>query len=124
MNQHDPHILARWRLVLGKSAEPHSITCEGDADCQRIEQLIGFVFGEGSSDEQSAARAADRRGGKEAPQLTIPAWVDAVGELLPQHAKEVLERELVQRRGIGELLEKPELLEKIEPNMDLVKTLL
>ena len=30
----------------------------------------------------------------------------------------------MRRRGIGELLEKPELLEKIEPNLELVKTLL
>jgi Mg-chelatase subunit ChlD len=35
-----------------------------------------------------------------------------------------MQKELVRRRGIGELLEKPELLEKIEPNLELVKTLL
>jgi Mg-chelatase subunit ChlD len=35
-----------------------------------------------------------------------------------------MQRELVKRRGLAELLEQPELLEKIEPNLDLVKTLL
>jgi Mg-chelatase subunit ChlD len=35
-----------------------------------------------------------------------------------------MERELVQRRGIRELLDQPELLEKVEPNIELVKTLL
>jgi Mg-chelatase subunit ChlD len=121
---HDPHTLARWRLVLGKSAECHAITCAGDADCQRIERLIGYVFGEQTGGAGPVARSTGRQGGSGGPQLTIPEWVDAVGELFPHHAKEVLERELVQRRGIGELLEKPELLEKIEPNLDLVKTLL
>jgi uncharacterized protein with von Willebrand factor type A (vWA) domain len=35
-----------------------------------------------------------------------------------------MERELVQRRGIHELLDQPKLLEKVEPNVELVKTLL
>jgi Mg-chelatase subunit ChlD len=56
--------------------------------------------------------------------LTVPRWVDLVSELFPHSAKEVLQRELVRRRGIAELLQKPELLEKIEPNTELVKTLL
>jgi Mg-chelatase subunit ChlD len=119
----DPHTLARWRLILGKSAEEHCITCEGDAECQRIEQLIGFVFGE-QQGNGAKSRATGRQGGSGGPQLTIPEWVDAVADLFPHHAKEVLQRELVSRRGIAELLEKPELLEKVEPNLDLVKTLL
>jgi Mg-chelatase subunit ChlD len=119
----DPHTLARWRLILGKSAEEHCITCEGDAECQRIEQLIGFVFGEQQGDG-AESRATGRQGGSGGSQLTIPEWVDAVADLFPHHAKEVLQRELVSRRGISELLEKPELLEKVEPNLDLVKTLL
>ncbi len=47
-----------------------------------------------------------------------------MNELFPNQSKEVMQRELVKRRGIAELMEQPELLEKIEPNMDLVKTLL
>lgn len=56
--------------------------------------------------------------------MTVPKWVDQVSELFPNNVKEVMEKELVKRRGISELLEKPELLEKVEPNTDLVKTLL
>jgi hypothetical protein len=44
-----------------------------------------------------------------------------VNELFPHQSKEVMQRELVKRRGIAELMEKPELLEKIEPNLELVK---
>ncbi len=54
----------------------------------------------------------------------MPDWVDAVNELFPQQSKEVMQRELIRRRGIADLMEKPELLEKIEPNLELVKTLL
>jgi Mg-chelatase subunit ChlD len=120
----DAHTLARWRLVLGKSAEAQSITCAGDADCARIENLVGFLFEEGGEGGEERGRSEERTGGRGSSVLTVPRWVDLVSELFPHSAKEVLERELVRRRGIGELLEKPELLEKIEPNMELVKTLL
>lgn len=40
----DPHTLARWRLVLGRTAEECGITCQGDGDAERIERLVGFLF--------------------------------------------------------------------------------
>jgi len=125
--QPDPHLLARWRLVLGKSAEQQGISCSGDGDCQRIEGLVGFLFDEGCEGQPGGGAnrsGASRKGGKGDSTLTVPDWVDQVRELFPHQAREVLERELVHRRGIAELLERPDLLEKIEPNVDLVKTLL
>ena len=68
--------------------------------------------------------SSDRSAGLGPSQLTVPDWVDAVNELFPQQSKEVMQKELVRRRGIAEIMEKPELLEKIEPNLELVKTLL
>jgi VWA domain containing CoxE-like protein len=128
----DPHTLARWRLVLGKSAEGHGIDCGGDANAERIENLVGFLFEPGGDGHASGPggrgrggrRSAERTGGLGPSQLTVPEWVDAVNELFPRQSKEIMQRELVRRRGIAELLEKPELLEKIEPNLELVKTLL
>src|SRR5271154_983666 len=122
----DPHTLARWRLVLGKAAEAHGISCAGQADAERIEQLVGFLFesGDGPGGGRGGGRSSDRSAGLGPSQLTVPDWVDAVNELFPHKSKEVMQKELVRRRGIAELMEKPELLEKIEPNLELVKTLL
>lgn len=125
----DPHTLARWRLVLGKTAESHGISCTGQADAERIERLVGFLFepGEGQGagkGGRGGGRSSDRAAGLEPSQLTVPDWVDAVNDLFPQQSKEVMQKELVRRRGIAEIMEKPELLEKIEPNLELVKTLL
>ncbi|MEA2630552.1 MAG: hypothetical protein QOE66_771 [Chloroflexota bacterium] len=122
----DPHTLARWRLVLGKVAEGHGIDCGGDAQAERIEKLVGFLFEPGGGDGRGRGgrSSSDRKGSLGPSQLTVPDWVDAVHELFPQQSKEVMQKELVRRRGIADLLEKPELLEKIEPNLELVKTLL
>jgi Mg-chelatase subunit ChlD len=130
----DPHTLARWRLVLGKTAEEHGIDCGGSGEAERVERLVGFLFepgGEGQGEGggrgpggKGRGRSKDRAGGSGGSQLTVPEWVDAVSELFPNQSKEVMERELVRRRGIAELMEQPELLEKVEPNLELVKTLL
>src|SRR5262245_2552235 len=119
----DPHALARWRLVLGKVAEGHGIGCGGDPQAERVEQLVGFLF-EPDGEPRRGGRSGNRQGGKGPSQLTVPDWVDAVEELFPRQSKEVMQKELVRRRGIADLMEKPELLEKIEPNLELVKTLL
>jgi Mg-chelatase subunit ChlD len=121
--------LTRWRLILGKSAENQGITLgSGDnaAEAQRLEALLGFLF-EPSGDPGGSAKpnTGDRTGGLgPGHAMNVPTWVDEVGKLFPREAKEVMERELVNRRGLRELMQKPELLERIEPNKELVKTLL
>jgi Mg-chelatase subunit ChlD len=129
LSETDRHILTRWRLVLGAAAEQQGIDCGGDANAERIEQLVGFLFseGEGGPGQGRAGRGGrkgSRQGGKGSSTFTVPEWVQAVRELFPRQVKEVMERELVQRRGISELLQQPELLEKVEVNQDLVKVLL
>jgi Mg-chelatase subunit ChlD len=125
MSIDDADLLARWRLVLGKSAEAHQITCSGNAELSRIEQLVGYLFEPGMGEgEGEADKSKSRAGGRGSSQLTIPEWIDGVSELFPRSAKEVLERELIHRRGIAALLDQPKLLEKVEPNVELVKTLL
>jgi Mg-chelatase subunit ChlD len=107
-------LLNRWRLVLGKSAEQSGLRISpgaGDGDCEGTEEALSFLFDE-------------RGGGSSGSSLTVPRWIDSVNELFPRQAKEVLERELVQRKGIRQLLDQPDLLERIEPNVELVKTLL
>lgn len=120
--EQDRALLNRWRLVLGKSAEQSGFGFSqsgpgaagtGDGDCEAAEDALSFLY-EGDS----------RGAGSGGSTLTVPTWIDAVSELFPRAAKEVLERELVQRKGIHQILDQPELLERIEPNVELVKTLL
>ncbi len=123
----DPHTLARWRLVLGKVAQAHGISCADQAETERIEQLVGYLF-EGA-DEPGQGKGGGHSGSERAAglgpsQLTLTHWVDAVNELFPHQSREVMQKELIRRRGLAELMEKPELLEKIEPNLELVKMLL
>lgn len=110
----DREQVTRWRLVLGKDAEHHGLgVCADGDDAAEAERVLGSLYG-----EEGGA------GGRGKSRLTVPEWIQAVHELFPRQAKEVLERQMIQKRGIAELLDHPELLEKIEPNVELVKTLL
>jgi Mg-chelatase subunit ChlD len=116
LSEADRALINRWRLVLGKSAEQRGIGFSpgagaGEGDCRGADETLGYLY-----DERGA--------GKGPSNITVPRWIEAVNELFPRQAKEVLERELVQRKGIRQILEQPELLERIEPNVELVKTLL
>jgi Mg-chelatase subunit ChlD len=102
----------RWRLVLGKTAEQRGLHASSDPRVGQALAAIDFVF-----DPARGAGTGDS-------ELTVPTWIDAVSELFPRQAKEVLERELISRRGIAQLLDHPKLLEKVEPSVELVKTLL
>lgn len=113
LSEADRAAVTRWRLTLGQDAERAGVRlCDGDPRSAEAERALSFVYGE------------DRGGGAGGSRLTVPRWVDEVSELFPRQAKEVLERELIKRRGIDQLLDQPDLLEKIEPNVELVKTLL
>ena len=111
LSAEDQALIGRWRLLLGKSAEDSGLCLsqQSDGDDQRgAEQALAFVYGAGDG----------------ASKLTVPRWLDQVHELFPRQAREVLEREMIKKRGIAELLDQPQLLERIEPNVELVKTLL
>jgi Mg-chelatase subunit ChlD len=110
LDETDRATLSRWRLALGKDAEVSGIGL--DPNDQGFDEALEFVY------------ESPKGGGSESSRLTVPRWIDEVSELFPRQAKEVLERELIQRRGIAELLDEPKLLEKVEPNVELVKTLL
>src|SRR5262245_57717940 len=115
-------MMTRWRLVLGNSAEQRGICIsDDDTDARRIEALVGYLF-----EDSAGGKAAQDRTGGTGPghAMNVPRWLDEVQRLFPREAKEVMERELVNRKGLRELMQKPEILERIEPNQELVKTLL
>ena len=57
LNNDERKILTRWRLVLGKAAEQQGICIAGgDEEAQRIEALVGYLFGDAAGDNQPKGR--------------------------------------------------------------------
>ena len=65
-----------------------------------------------------------REGGTGASQLTAASWITKIRRLFPKETVEILERHALERYQLKELLTDREVLEKLEPNRELLKTIL
>ena len=113
--------LTRWRLILGPDAEQHGIEINDDLS-QQQGATLDYLFE--SHDYLNEKGEKGKQGGNAASVFTIPEWVTSIDKLFPRDVKEVMEREFISRRGIEQILKQPALLEKVEANIELVKTIL
>ena len=86
-----------------------------------LDYLYGREYGKrGVRDRQSK----DRTGTPGASVLAIPDWLKDVRELFPRETVEVLERHALERYGMTELVTDADVLNKMEPNYELLKAVL
>ena len=114
----------RWRLVLGKYAEDQ-LSYGGDSRqlYQQIDDALDFLYGR-EYQEESGVRQEKQEGGREKSNPTVVTWLSQIRRLFPKQTVEVLERHALNRYGMSELVTDKEVLQKLEPNQELLKTLL
>jgi Mg-chelatase subunit ChlD len=109
--------VTRWRLVLGDFAED-AINLDGGFGelNDALEFLYGREYGEGSG--------VRKEGGRGTSALTVPDWIRRVRKLFPKRTVELLQKEALDRYKLTELLTDPAILRSMEPNMNLLKSIL
>ena len=115
--------LNRWRLILGGGASKQLSFSEGAAlengiSCMDLEDVLDFLY---SREQGEDVR---RQGGTGASRLTAATWITRIRKLFPKETVEILERHALDNYGMTELLTDKEVLEKLEPNQELLKTIL
>lgn len=122
----EQEILNRWRLVLGKYAAEQILFSEGDGGeklkVMEMEDVLDYLYSREYGEEQEIRQ--DRRGGSGDSQLTIPHWLTKIKTLFPRKTVEIMERHALEKYGMTELLTDPEVLRKLEPNKELLKTVM
>ncbi|MBR6771208.1 MAG: VWA domain-containing protein [Lachnospiraceae bacterium] len=119
----DTEILNRWRLILGRFAQ-QQISFEEDGrqvqnfSCQELEDALDFLYGREYGED------VRREGGTGDSRLTAVDWITRIRKLFPKETVEILERHALETYGMTELLTDKEVLEKLEPNQELLKTIL
>ncbi|HUQ54376.1 VWA domain-containing protein [Lentzea sp.] len=103
--------LRRWRLLLGPSAE--DVSELGEDDQRRDAALTGLYGGGG-----------DRGAGLGASSPQLHRWLGDVRKYFPTSVVQVMQRDAVEKLGLKQLLLEPELLQAVEPDVNLVSTLL
>jgi Mg-chelatase subunit ChlD len=118
--------LARWRLVLGRYADQGLQGGGGAAALEgaqaRMDRALEYLYGR--EYQGRGLRKEIGPGSLDASQLTLVTWLGEVRELFPNDTVEVIEKHALDRYGLTELVTDPQTLERLEPNQQLLRTLL
>ncbi|WLP88781.1 VWA domain-containing protein [Gordonia sp. NB41Y] len=102
----------RWRLVLGAAAEDSLTTLSG-ADTA-MDGALGKLY------DQSG----DRRGGLGRSAPGVARWLGDIREYFPTTVVQVMQRDAVERLNLHALLAEPEMIDAVEPDIDMVTMLI
>ena len=86
-----------------------------------MEDVLDYLYSREYGEEQDIRQ---ERGGNGDSQLTVPAWLHQMKRLFPRETVEIMERHALEKYQMTELLTDPEVLGRLEPNRELLKTIL
>ncbi|MFJ4265256.1 VWA domain-containing protein [Paenarthrobacter nicotinovorans] len=110
--------LSRWRLVLGGDDADGISTDDGgqvqlsDDDARR-DQALEALYGDGSG----------RRGGMASSSPRVARWLGDIRGYFPSSVVQVMQADAMDRLGLRQLLLEPEMLRTVQPDINLVSTL-
>ena len=108
------HRLTRWRLVLGG----------GEAD--GIAGAAGELNGADAARDRVLSQLYDgpRRGGLGGSQPRVARWLGDIRTYFPSSVVRVMQSDAMDRLGLEQMLLEPEMLAAVQPDVDLVSTLI
>lgn len=117
--------LNKWRLMLGKYSENQiSFNQENSrVNYMEMDDLLDFLYSREYS-EENGVRRDSRSSSKDMSNLTVPKWITEIRRLFPKSTVEILEKHALEKYDMNELLTDKEVLEKLEPNKELLKNIL
>ncbi|WBM73729.1 vWA domain-containing protein [Saprospira grandis] len=111
--QEDFSSIQKWRLLLGKAAENPEDKTELSAEANAMDQCLGALYNQ--NDGQAGL-------GDSSPQVN--RWLGDIRKYFPAPLVQIMQKDAFDRLGLEEMLLEPELLESLEPNVELLSTLL
>ncbi|HEY0936855.1 MAG TPA: VWA domain-containing protein, partial [Trebonia sp.] len=112
--------LARWRLVIGNEAEQACGPLAGPA-FEMDQALTAHYDSQGSA---GGLGGAGPRGGRGGSRPSVARWLGDIRQYFPSTIVQVMQRDAIDRLNLRQLLLEKEMLETVEPDVDLVGTLL
>lgn len=121
-NDIDPEDLRRWRLVLGKDSQD---ALQGMGGCalsagdSELDDALAAIYDD-TADEADTQRQAGL--GKSSPRLA--KWLGDIRSYFKEDVVAVIQQDAIERKGLKQLLFEPEMLKNVQPNIQLVGTLM
>ena len=116
--------LNKWRLMLGRYADGQITFGEGSQSYVDMDNVLDYLYSREYGEDEGVRDPKELMGGSGGSQLTVSKWINEVNRLFPKETIEVLEKEALDRYGMTELLTDESVLEKLEPNQELLKLIL
>lgn len=114
--------MARWRLILGEQTQK-DFSGMGMSELSKEQMLMDEALaeiygdlGEGGQGGRGAGR------GPSAPHIS--KWLGDIRSLFDPDMVAVVQNDAIERRGLKQLLLEPELLDNLEPDLNMASTLL
>jgi len=114
--------LLRWRMALGRYADNRLGSSGLSADDLRRDQLLERIYSERG--RQRGLRLGGGKGSLDPSQITIPDWLNESRRLFPASVFESIQGHALNELGLAGLFADPAALQKLQPNLDLMKVLL
>ncbi len=109
----DEAYLTKWRLILGRKAEDEN---------QQPQELTEIQ--EGMDEVLEALYDSERKKGLGKSSPNVNRWLGDIRKYFPTSVVQMMQKDALDRLGLEQMLLEPELLESIEPDVDLVGTIL
>ena len=120
----DESQLQRWRLILGnKSQESLNNMCSGGcglSDAQlEMDEALAAIY-----DETEGEGKGRRSAGLEGSSPRLAKWLGDIRTYFTEDVVAVIQQDAIERKGMQQLLLEPELLKNVQPNVQMVGTLM
>src|SRR5207244_7011516 len=125
-NTVDQEQLKRWRLILGQHAQDSLAKMGGADGCELSQEQLGMdealaaIYDETGREGKSSQRSAGP--GPSAPSLA--KWLGDIRTYFKEDVVTVIQNDAIEKKGLTQLLFEPEMLKNVEPNPQLVGTLM
>lgn len=103
--------LTKWRLILGKQADP-SVSVPLEGEMMGLDGVLDALYD------------SDRTGGLGSSSPNINRWLGDIRKYFPTSTVQLMQKDAIDRLNLKQLLLQPETLENLEPDVNLVATLL
>ena len=96
--------------------------CQLSADQLAMDQALAAIYDETTGEEQQRSRQRSAGLGPSAPSLA--KWLGDIRTYFKSDVVTVIQNDAIERKGLTQLLFEPEMLKNVEPNPQLVGTLM
>src|SRR6187397_2701741 len=86
-----------------------------------MDAALAALYGAGSEGDDSGR---SRRGGLGASSPNVARWLGDIRTYFPSSVVRVMQKDALDRLGLQQMLTEPEMLEAVEPDVQLVATLI